>query len=48
VDGDVEELHGDPKSGHAPRSGPEVKNGSSAKDGGPEKLRCKTIQEEVS
>jgi len=35
--------------GHAPRSGPEVKNGrSSAKDGTPERLRCGTIQEEVS
>jgi len=30
------------------RSGPEVKNGrSSAKDGMPEKLRCKTVQREV-
>jgi len=36
--------------GHAPRSGSEVKNGrlSSAKDGAPERLRCGTIQEEVS
>jgi len=34
--------------GHAPRSGPEVKNGrSSVKDGTPERLRCRTIQEEV-
>jgi len=39
----VEELHGDP------RSGPEVKNGrSSAKDGAPERLRCRIIQKEVS
>jgi len=36
------------QSGHAPRSGPEVKNGSSAKDGASERLRCGTIQEEVS
>jgi len=37
------------RSGHAPRSGPEVKNGrSSAKNGAPERLRCGTIQEEVS
>jgi len=36
------------QSSHAPRSGPEIKNGrSSAKDGAPERLRCKTIQEEV-
>jgi len=36
-------------SGHAPRSGPEVKNGrSSAKDGTSERLGCRTIQEEVS
>jgi len=35
------------QSDHAPRSGPEVKNGS-AKDGAPERLRCETIQEEVS
>jgi len=35
------------QSGHAPRSGLEVKNGSSAKDGVPERLRCETIQEEV-
>jgi len=33
--------------GHAPWSGPEVKNGrSSAKDGTPERLGCGTIQEE--
>jgi len=34
------------QSGHAPRSGPEVRNGrSSAKDGAPERLRCGRIQE---
>jgi len=37
------------QSGHAPRSGPEVENGrSSAKDGAAERLRCGTIQKEVS
>jgi len=37
------------QSGHAPRFGPEVKNGrSSAKDGAPERLRCGTIQKKVS
>jgi len=37
------------QSGHTPRSGPEVNIGrSSAKDGVPERLRCETIQEEVS
>jgi len=36
------------QSGHVPRSGPEVKNGSSAKDGVPERFGCGTIQEEVS
>jgi len=36
------------QSGHAQRFGPEVKNGSSAKDGTPERLGCGTIQEEVS
>jgi len=36
-------------SGHTQRSGPEIKNGrTSAKGGAPERLRCKTIQEEVS
>jgi len=44
----MEELYGDPKSDHAPRSEPEVKKGSSAKDGVPERLGCGTIQEEVS
>jgi len=37
------------KSSHAPRFGPEVKNGrSSGKDGVPARLGCGTIQEEVS
>jgi len=36
------------QSGHAIRSGPEIKNRSSAKDGTPERLRCRTIQKEVS
>jgi len=45
----MDELHGDPTVSHAARSGPEVKNGrSSAKDDVPERLRCRTIQEEVS
>jgi len=35
-------------SGHTPRSGPEVKYGSSAKDGVSERLRCGTILEKVS
>jgi len=48
-DGGVEELHEDQQSGHATRSGPEVKNGkSSAKDDTPERLRCGAIQERVS
>jgi len=34
--------------GHAPRSGPQVKNGRSAKDDPPERIRCGTFQEEVS
>jgi len=35
--------------GHAPKSGPEVKNGrSSAKDGAPQRLGCGTDKEEVS
>jgi len=35
--------------GHAPRSGPEVKNGrSAAEDGMPERLECGTVKEEVS
>jgi len=28
------------QSGHDPRSGPQIKNGSSAKDGATERLRC--------
>jgi len=32
------------QSGHAPRSGPEVKNESSAKDGAPERLGCGTVK----
>jgi len=37
------------QSGHAPRSGAEVKNErNSAKSGVPERLRCGTIQKEVS
>jgi len=37
----MEELHGDPQLGHAPRLGTEVKNGkSSAKNGVLERLRC--------
>jgi len=37
------------QSGHAPRSGPEVKNGrSSAKDGSPERLGCGTVKDELS
>jgi len=31
-----------------PRSGSEVKNGSGAKDGALERLRCETIQKKVS
>jgi len=36
------------QSGHALRSGLKVKMEDSAKDGAPERLRCRTIQEEVS
>jgi len=36
------------QSGHASRSGPEVKNRSSAKDGAPERLGCGTVKEEAS
>jgi len=37
------------QSGHAPRSGPEVKNGrSGAEDGAPERLGCGTVKEEAS
>jgi len=31
------------QSGHESRSGPEVKNGRSTKDGAPERLRCGAI-----
>jgi len=44
----MEEFHGDPIVGpraHASRSGPEIKDGSSAKNGTPERLRCGIIQE---
>jgi len=33
------------QSGHAPRFRPEIKNGSSAKDGAPERLGCGTVKE---
>jgi len=37
------------QSGHAPRSGLEVKNGrSGAKDGAPERLGCGTVKKEVN
>jgi len=37
------------QSGHAPRSGTEIKDvRSSVKDGVPERLRCRAIQNEVS
>jgi len=37
------------QSGHAPSSGPEVKNGkSNAKDGAPERLGYGIVKEEVS
>jgi len=37
------------QSGHAPRSGFEINDGrSTAKDGVPERLRCGTIQKEMS
>jgi len=44
----MEELHRNPTVGHAPRSGPEVKNGNGAEDGALERLRCGTVKEEVS
>jgi len=48
-DGGVEELHGDPTVGHAPRSGPEVKIGrSSAEDDAPEMIECGTVKKKVS
>jgi len=34
--------------GHTLRSGPELKNRSSAKDGVPERLGCGTVKEEAS
>jgi len=36
------------QSGHAPKFEPEVKNGSSAKDGSLERLRYGTIEKEVT
>jgi len=37
------------QSGHAPRSGPEVKNGNpGAEDGAPERLGCEAVKEEMS
>jgi len=36
------------QSGHAPRSGPEVKNGSGAEDGTPERFGCGIVKEEVN
>jgi len=36
------------QSGHAPKSGPKIKNRSSAEDGAPEKLGCGTVKEEAS
>jgi len=37
------------QSGHAPRFGPEIKNGrSGAEDVAPERLGCGTVKEEVS
>jgi len=47
-DGGVENSTETQQSGHAPRYEPNVKNGSSAKDGAPKRLRCGTIQKEVS
>jgi len=43
-----EEVHGNPMVGPHPRSGPEVKNRSSAADGAPERFRCGTIQKGAS
>jgi len=42
-DGGVKEHHGDPIVGPRPRSGPEIKNRSSANDGAPKRLKCGTI-----
>jgi len=46
----AKDFCGDPTvGGQTPRFGPEVKNGRScAKDGTPERLRCGTIQKEMS
>jgi len=44
----VEKLYGEQTVGPRPRFEPEVKYGSSAKDGVPERLRCRTMQEEAS
>jgi len=47
--GGAKKLREDPTSDHAPRSGPDIKNGrNSAKAGVPKRLRCETIQKEVS
>jgi len=43
----VEELYRDPTVGTRPKVWTRGKNGSSAKDGAPERLGCGTIQEEV-
>jgi len=45
--GGVEEVHSDPTVGPRPKVWTKVKNGSSAEDGAPERLRCGTIQKEV-
>jgi len=47
-DGGAEEFRGNPTIGPHLKVWPEVKNGSSDKKGAPERLRCETIQEEVS
>jgi len=36
------------QSGHGPRSGREIKDGSSAEDSAPERFRCRTIRKVVS
>jgi len=43
----MEKLHGDPTDESHSKAWTEVKNGSSAKDGTPERLRCGTIQREL-
>jgi len=46
---DAEEFREEPTVGPCQRCGPEIKNRRScAKDGAPERLRCGTIQKEVS